>query len=295
MDFAELLMIVLKASILLTVLSLGLNATWDDALHLFRRPSLLVRSVVSMNVAMPLVACALVVATDMPVPVRVALAALAVSPVPPILPKKQVKAGGDASYAIGLLAGIAVLAIIVVPVTVPAIANAFDRTAQVSPLQVAKVVVASVLAPLALGIVVRAWRPSIADRLAAPIARVGMVLLIGGAAVLLYASWPAIRVLIGNGTVLVIAVMVVCGLAIGHLMGGPEADDRTVLALSTATRHPAMALAIGVAAGEESRQETGAILLYFIVAIIVSIPYVAWRRRLASRAPVSMSSTTSWK
>ena len=199
MEPADLLMTVLKASILLTVLGLGLQATWEDALYLFRHPSLLIRSLVSMNVAMPLVACGLVVATDMPVPVRVALVALALSPVPPILPKKQVKAGGDASYAIGLLAGIAVLAIVVVPVAVPLVAGAFDRDVHVSPLNVAKVMVASVLAPLLLGIAVRAWRPAIAEKFARPVGRVGTALLIAGAAALLYATWPAIRAHVGDG------------------------------------------------------------------------------------------------
>lgn len=283
MDPADVLMIAIKLSILLTVLALGLEATWRDATFLFRKPVLLGKSLLSMNVLMPVLAAGLAVRFDLPIAVKVALVALAISPVPPILPKKQLKAGGDESYAIGLLVAIAVLSIVIVPIMVSWFANLFGRTAEISSLQVAKAIVASVLAPLALGIAFRAWRPAWAARMARPVGLVGTVLLFASAVPLLWFAWPSIYALFGDGNVLVIAVMAASGLAIGHLLGGPDPEDRTVLALSTASRHPAVALAIGVAAGEQSQKAMAAVLLYMLVAIIVSIPYVAWRKRVAQR------------
>jgi len=287
MDAAGYLLLAVKASILLTVLALGLNASWQDALYLFRHPSLLIRSVLSMNVIMPLVAAGLVVAFALPMTVKVALVALAISPVPPILPKKQLKAGGREPYAIGLLVAIALLAIITVPIAVSWFASAFDRTAEIAPRAVAKLVLISVLAPLAIGIAVRQWAPVFAERIVGGVAMLGNVLLIVGALPLLYFSWPAIQALFGNGTVLIVAAMAAIGLAVGHLLGGPDPRNRAVLALSTASRHPAVALAVTVAAGEESRSEIGAILLYLLVSIVLSVPYVAWRSRKASTARAS--------
>jgi BASS family bile acid:Na+ symporter len=289
MDLASLLPLVIKASIVLMVLALGLNAHWQDALYLFRKPWLLTRSLLSMSLIMPLVAAGLVVAFALPMPVKIALVALAVSPVPPILPKKQLKAGGHAPYAIGLLVAIAVLAIITVPIAVSLFTSAFDRAGGIAPLAVAKVVLASVLAPLAIGMALREWAPALAERIARPVATLGTVLLIISALPLAYASWPEIRALIGNGTVLIVAVMVAIGVVVGHVLGGPDADDRTVLALSTASRHPAVALGVAVAVGAESRSGLAAILLYLIVATAVCIPYVAWRRTrqsIAARSPV---------
>jgi BASS family bile acid:Na+ symporter len=80
------------------------------------------------------------------------------------------------------------------------------------------------------------------------------------------------------------------GLAVGHLFGGPNPEDRTVLALSTATRHPGVALAIaGANAPGGNKTVLAAVLLYLIVNAIVSIPYVNWRKhrqqtRLAAAA-----------
>src|SRR5882672_732647 len=289
MDAHTILLLAIKASILLMVLGLGLNASWQDALYLFRRPWLLVRSLLSMYVIMPLVAAGLVVVFDLPTAVKVALVALAVSPVPPILPKKELKAEGHASYAIGLLVAIAVLSIVIVPIAVSWFTAAFDRTGGVAPLAVAKVVLSSVLVPLAIGIAVRQWATAIAKKIARPVATLGTVLLIVSALPLMYAAWPAISALVGNGTVLIIAAMVAIGLVIGHVLGGPDLTERTVLALSTASRHPAVALAIAVAVGVESKAALAAILLYLIVSTLVCVPYVMLRKRqsIAAHSPIA--------
>ena len=288
MDLATLLPLAIKASILLTVFGLGLNAEWRDALFLTRRPSLLLRSVLSMNVLMPLLAAGVVVAFDMPDSVEVALVALMVSPVPPILPNKELRAGGHASYAIGLLVAIAVLAIVFVPVTVSIFTLAFDRNGGIAPLTVAQGVLTSILAPLGAGMAVRHWRPAVAQNCAGAAVKAGMVLLVASALPLLIASWPEARDMIGDGNVLLLAAMAAMGLAIGHGLGGPIAEDRTVLALSTASRHPAIALAIAVSGGAAAKPQLAAILLYTLVAGLVSIPYVFWRkRRPAHVAPVT--------
>jgi BASS family bile acid:Na+ symporter len=284
MELAAYVLIAVKASIILTVFSLGVSAEWQDALYLFRRPALLIKSLLSMNVIMPLVAAGLVVTFDLPTSVKVALVALAISPVPPILPKKEMKAGGEETYAIGLLVAVALLAIVTVPIVVAWFIEVFNRTGGIAPRTVAKIVFATILVPLAIGIAVRKWMPRLAERIAGPVATCGTVLLIVSGLPLLFFSWPAVQALIGNGTVLIVAAMAAIGLATGHLLGGPDPGHRTVLALSTASRHPAVALAVTVAAGEETKSEVGAILLYLIVAIGLSIPYVAWRRHQADAA-----------
>ena len=71
---------------------------------------------------------------------------------------------------------------------------------------------------------------------------------------------------------------VIVGLLIGHLLGGPEREHSVVLALSTACRHPAIALTIASANFPDLRFG-GTILLYLLVSIVVCIPYVAWQRR----------------
>ena len=81
-----------------------------------------------MHVVMLLCATVLAVNFDLHPAVKIALVALAVpARLPPLLPKKTLKAGGEASYAIGLVVAAAVLAIVVVPVAVELLGRAFGK------------------------------------------------------------------------------------------------------------------------------------------------------------------------
>ena len=68
-----------------------------------------------MFVVMPVLAVALDKAFDFRHEIEVALVALSLSPVPPLLMKKEDKAGGSQSYALGLLVTMGVLSLAVVP------------------------------------------------------------------------------------------------------------------------------------------------------------------------------------
>jgi BASS family bile acid:Na+ symporter len=82
MDYAMLIRIPIVISVMLIVVALGLRCALADAAYLLHRPSLLVRSLVAMNLIMPLLAVWLVSSFDFKVPVKVALVALAISPLP---------------------------------------------------------------------------------------------------------------------------------------------------------------------------------------------------------------------
>ena len=83
--------LVLQLSVLCTVFGFGLNTTTHDLSYLIRRPGLLARSLLSMFVVMPAVAVLLALVFDFPPTVERTLMILAISPVPPLLPKKEIK------------------------------------------------------------------------------------------------------------------------------------------------------------------------------------------------------------
>jgi BASS family bile acid:Na+ symporter len=93
--------------------------------------------------------------------------------------------------------------------------------------------------------------------------------------------------LIGDGTVLALTIFTLAGLAIGHILGGPETPHSVVVALSTACRHPAIALT--VAASNFPEYQFGPIiLLYLIVNALAAIPYLKWQQQtVASAAPAT--------
>ena len=143
----------------------------------------------------------------------------------------------------------------------------------------AKLVGASILLTLGAGMAFEKMAPDIAARMAKPLGVIATGLLLLGVLPLLTSALPVAWTLIGNGTLLVLIAFVVVGLTIGHLLGGPDPDERVVLALCTACRHPALALAIASANFPDEKRLVGAIVLYLLLNIVVSLPYIAWQRR----------------
>jgi BASS family bile acid:Na+ symporter len=232
-----------------------------------------------MYLVMPVIAAVLAANFAFHRALDIAIVALAVSPVPPVLPSKEFKAGGSGSYVVGLLVLSALLAIVFVPLALEVLDRLFDRPAHMSMGAVARVVATSVLLPLAAGIIVRRFAPAFAARIARPLSKAGTILLVAAFLPVLVKAWPALIAQIGDFTLLAIVVFVFAGLAVGHLMGGPNPDDRTVLALSTATRHPGVAIAMAQVNSPGDQSIVSAILLTFLVCGIVTVPYVKWRRR----------------
>ncbi len=284
MSMQQYLGLALQASIMLMVLGLGLTATWQEATYLFRKPGLLLRSILAMSVLMPVVAVAIVRTFGFPLEVEAALVALSIAPVPPLLHKKQLKSGGRREYVVGLLVAMGLLAIVLVPLSVAIFDAVFSTSVLVSPLTVATVILKTVLVPLALGLLIHRWAPA-AEKAARPLIALAGVMLLLGALLLLYGMWPVTRTLLGNGVALMLAAVTVIALTIGHLLGGPRPEDRTTLAMATASRHPAVALAIASATQASKPSLLAVILLYLVIATLVTIPYQKWCERTAPKAP----------
>jgi bile acid:Na+ symporter, BASS family len=212
--------------------------------------------------------------------IKIALVALAISPVPPVLPGKQEKAGGSASYTIGLLVATALVSIVLVPLAISLLGSSFNIDMHEPASAIASVVLISIIVPLVAGVIIRHFAPDLASRIERPISRFATLLLIVAVVPVLFIAWPAIWALVGNGIVIMLVLFTLGGVGIGHLLGGPNPDDRTVLALATGTRHPGVALAIASLNFPEEKAVMAVVLCHLVIGAIVSIPYVRWRTRV---------------
>jgi len=279
MTVEQLIRLAILLSIMLIVLSFSMLATWRDATCLFRNPSMLLKSLLSMNVILPLFAAAVVGFFSLRPAVAIALIAVSVSPVPPFLPVKQLKLVGHQEYVYGLLGASSLLSIVLAPLTVLLISIAFSKEAHISPVAIGRMVALTVFTPFALGLIIHRLNPTFAVR-ASPIAnKVGTLLLVVAFVPVLIKLWEPMMALIGDGTLLAIIAFVVVGLAVGHLLGGPDPHSRTVLALATSTRHPGVAMVISAATVQGSKFVAPALILYLLVAAITTAPYTIWRKR----------------
>jgi bile acid:Na+ symporter, BASS family len=87
---------------------------------------------------------------------------------------------------------------------------------------------------------------------------------------------------IREGTLTAIVLIALIGLAVGHFLGGPDEDDRTVLAFAMVSRHPGVAIA--VASLTDQPLAPVGVLLAVLVSEVAGMPYKLWRKRRRAAA-----------
>jgi BASS family bile acid:Na+ symporter len=270
--------ILLTLSLAGLVMAVGLNASRHDLLYVLTRPKLLQRAVLAVLIIPPLVAGLLAAVAPLDPIARAGIMLMAVSPVPPLVPGKELGVGGRKNYAYGLYVAMALLTIISVPLAMAVAATLFGRQDFVSISSIAQTIFLGVLLPLSLGLAIRALSPGFASRAWSIVYRISMAVVLLAFLPIVIKAWPAIAQMVGNGTLVAMATVTAVCLAAGHMLGGPELRDRATLATASSVRHPGIAMASAGAAFHDPRV-SAAILLFMLVGMVVSIPYTAWVRR----------------
>jgi BASS family bile acid:Na+ symporter len=282
MNPATILKLVLLLGVVMLVVAIGIRARLEQPLLLLRSPALALRAMVAMYVALPAFVLVLVWLMPLQAGVGAVLLGFAVSPVLPPWAKKGAAVGGQSDYVIGLQVLSSVVALLVVPLMIWIVYRTFGVATNLDPLAVEMVLLITVAAPLALGMGLARLYPG-AARLADRADRVGGVVLLLGAVVLLIVNGRAILGVIGQGTLIATVAVILFGLLVGHLLGGPDPGNRGALAEATVLRHPAIALLLASGAFPE-REATvlGAVLMYLVASLLLSVPYERWRKSVTS-------------
>lgn len=291
MTIMQLVPIVVNVSIAMIVLGLGLKASINDALYLLGHPALLVRSLFSMNVAMPIFAVLICLMLGIRGSTGLALIALSLSPVPPFLPGTQSKDGGTPAYAVSLLVVTAILAIVFVPVGFSLIEQVFRIDANIP--RIAGSLALTVTLPLIAGMVVHDLYPGVAAALVRPMSVIGMAMLVGMLAPVLFIEWSVAWSMVGNGMLVAFVLFSIIGLAVGHLLAGPIPGDRLVLALATASRHPGVALAVAAANSDQIPVVASVVIWHLAVGALLSAPYANWMHLMPAPEPEQYGSKTA--
>ena len=271
--------LVIVVSVVLSAMALAMRARAADMLYLVRHPGLALRAIVSMYVVVPLVVLAIIWLVQPPPGVQLALLVLSLSPVPPLLPKKQLKSGGEGAYIIALLVSAAVISLVLMPLGLPMLGGAFGREFPVSTSGIAKTLAITVLAPMLLGLVAQKLLGAHAERASGLVARIGLLLLLAGGGGALVILGPKLWQAIGGGTLLAMALVIIAGLAAGYLLGGPARSTRAALALASATRHPGVAMGVIGSGFPDAKLAILAVLMFVLLNVILGIPFVKMSRR----------------
>ncbi|MEY8016231.1 bile acid:sodium symporter family protein [Mycobacterium servetii] len=267
-----------QISLFVVILGYGLTARYSDVTCVLRLPDLLARSLLAVLVVAPVIAAVLVSVLALRPQVAIALVALAITPLPSLLPRRGAKAGGHVQYGLGLVVVLAVLAVPWTAAATPLLGQVFGSQYVVSTWHIAGLVVTSVLAPLVAGMTIRSRRPELAERIAGPVERVQRWALPVAIIMLVMAAAPAMWKLMGGWTLVAVVLFVTTMVAIGHVLGGPDPRFSAVLAFAASCRHPATALTFA-AANFPNADERGAVALYVLVTAAIGVLYTRWLRR----------------
>jgi BASS family bile acid:Na+ symporter len=267
-----------RLAIPLLMLALGLNSARFEPGYLLRRPGLFLRSLLTVNVLLPLVALGIAAALPLPQALRVALVLLAISPGAPFAPSRSVKAGGDVVYTYNLFVALALLALATVPLTLLVLSRVFDASWGVQMRALSRTIFVAQIIPLALGFAIQRTAPVAAAKIGPHLAKAANFALALLALAILVTQFKSI---VGVGLVSYVALAAMAAVAVmfGHLLGGPARGTREALAVMNAIRNPA--LAVLVAHVNFPRLDVlGPILGYVLVAFLVVTVYVRVSKRL---------------
>jgi len=270
--------LIVAATIMLQVLAVGIQADPASLLTCVRRPLWLIRIILAMFIGVPLLGAALVKISNAPIGMKVSLLLMAMAAVAPLLPRKLLKLGVGAAFADSLAAVTMVLAIPLVPLTATMLGAMFGRETVVPVASVAGTLASTFLVPFAIGMALKRMLPVQAPRIGEWASTISNIALVGIVLVLIAIQFGTILPLLWQSLPLVVA-FATGALLIGHVLGGPDPREQTALAIATVTRHPGLALLIATSSFP-NLQVLPPILSVIIGCTIVSIPYMAWRKRL---------------
>ena len=235
-----------------------------------------------MLVLVPGVVLLLLWLLDLPRAVGTGLAVLAAAPGAPLTTMRSQMAGGSTPYSASLQLTLALLAVLATPLTLAIFHAMFVlETSGLPSVEVAREVAIVQFLPVSIGLLVRRLVPGLTSIAAKPLtvlANVLFGLLI--AAILV----PGIRMILHFGTLPRAGGRDHGRHLAGHRApaGGPAANERAALAISSIARNVGLALFITALKGVE-QTVLPTLLSYMILGAIVAVPYSAWSKRRVAR------------
>jgi bile acid:Na+ symporter, BASS family len=263
--------------------ALGVNHSFEELTSLWRRPGLLLRSLVAVVFLVPMVVVLLLWVFDLPPAPATGLAVLAAAPGAPLTYKRSQMAGGDPAYTASLQLTLALLAVGITPLILAMFYALFGLVIEgVTLFQVARQVAQVTFLPVIIGLSLQQLAPGLAAVLRRPMSIMANILfiLLIVILVLLLAFVPEFRALlnVGGQLAVVIVLMVLISLTIGHLLGGPRRDQRSALATACIARNVGLALFIAELS-DYGQHLIPTILTYMILGGLLAVPYAVWSKR----------------
>lgn len=282
-DFKTIIGSYAQITLFLLMLSIGLKEGFENLTLIWKRPNLLIRSLIASFLLVPLAAIAIDLVLPLSENARLGMGAMAICPGAPMLYRKLVQNNANSALAGSYQITVSVFAIALVPAWIVVI-NALYLQENAAPVAVIAKQVATVqLIPILLGLAIREWLPSLANDLLEPVDKIGSYLLIGVLIIVLVIALPKIAE-VGFLTVTGVVLFVAATIVIGHYLGGFDPETRISIALANSTRNAGLALTLVALNVEDMITVLGTISAIALLSAIAGTIYVNfYRKRLPQK------------
>ena len=283
----DILLILVNVTVFTLMLTIGINHSLGQLTALWREPGVLLRSLISVLVVVPVVAIVLLWLFDLPPYIVTALAVLAAAPGAPLTTRRSQMAGADLTYVSTLQLTLALLAVAATPLILAIFYALFELTIEhVSPLEVASQVARVTFLPVVVGLVLQLAAPKLIAKARKPLNILANILflLLAFAIIVAIAVVPDLREGLGVGWAAYAAILILAVAAIvsGHLLGGQRLDRRAGLATATLARNAGLAVFI-LGLTESGYPSIPVVVVYMLLGSVTALPYGIWiKRRISS-------------
>jgi len=266
-----------KITIFSLMLATGINLSLEKMLSLWRQPVLLFRAFLAVVVLVPTVVIVLLKLFNLSSDVMIGLALLAASVGAPLTTKRSQMAGARFRYSASLQLTLALLTVVITPSILTIFAILFHGIPdKLKILEVAQQVTVVQFLPVTIGLLLQKFGTKYAEMIARPLTVISNSLFLVLIVVASIIGLPLLLKVWGL-PLIVIAILVIVSLAIGHFLGGPDDDKRSVLAIACIARNVGLALFIAVLNNMQEKVFP-TLVAYLMIGSCLGIFYSIWNK-----------------
>ncbi len=263
-----------------SMITTGLALTISQIAEPFKNVKMVVLSVVANFIIIPLFAFGLIWLIPVSEGLRTGLILLSISAGAPFIPKIVEKAKVREGGAVGLMLLLLIVTIFFMPIVVPILFSG----AAVSPWDIAKSLLFSMLMPLSLALFVNARFSDFAKQIQPFFSKLTNISVF---VLLILVVYLYTKLIISNASTLPVILLFFLGaMGIGYLTGGKNKEARFILSVGTGLRNPPIAMMVASMYFSSEPMAAIAPLLVIIVGLSILFP-------LASKIGKKKGSTTT--
>ena len=298
----QLINIVASITLFEMMVAIGLGVTVADVLRVATDWRLVAKASLASYVLVPAAAVGLLILIQADPYVATGFLICAVCPGAPYGPPFTGMAKGNVGAAVGLMVVLAGSSALAAPLLLqgllPLVLGHLPALPPDSPplaIDAGKVVTTLMMAqfvPLCLGLALRQWRPTLADRLKKPANLLSMVLNLTTLSLILFAQFDMLIGVPLRGYLGMLA-LVLAGVAAGWLLGGR--GNRSAMVMATSVRNVGVALVIVTAAFAGTRAVAAATAFAMFQTVVMALIAALWGRVASSSDAVLATQLPSTK